>query len=629
MLTRWCALPVFLALLISAAPAAHAPYVFMAGNGSTVSVFDAHGLSETSSIPYPGLPLSAVFSPDGSKAFVTTGKIYVTDASTHKITGALPSPGAEILRISADGQRLYAANSDNSIWVYDLASGAVLTKIAFQVHDALYYSTADLQVSADGSLIVQLTVENRCGDEGCPPRDPPALLDEIDGSTFQVTHQVQPSNPYSTAISPDGSVIYVAAGANILEYAASTGAPLNPIAASANLLLVDGAAGRLYAGGGSTVTAITISNNQVAGQASTPYPVAALAVTPDSATLFAGGCGRTSNSAAYPCTAVEIATANMQAGATLPLAGFPGSLAVSPNGNELWAANRTPAQVTVAGSAVNKTVGAAEVAFSPYSLAVTPDGGKVYVSSAISGDITVVDGQTFARRASLNVGNGFNIVGENAVSPDGARAYMILDAIQVIDTATDQIVGKISDIPQSVAVSNNSQVLFTLDLTPATSVGAYSAATFQKLYSGRVGNVIASRLLISPANNELFVIADTSIQFVNPKPIQVVKTIGQGCLDAVLAPSGSLLYCLAPAPVSGAILNVLVYDTSSGDLTNTFSTNFFAPSGSVAITPDGASLFVSMPTPGAAVPAVLEKMNTATGAIAYADTILYGQIAIQ
>jgi len=147
--------------LASTMLAAHAPYVFMAGNGSTVSVFDAHALSENLSIPYPGAVFSTVFSPDGTTAYVSTGQIFITDASTHRITGKLPSNNAIILRISPDGQHLFAGNSDNSVWVYDLASNTVTAKIAFRVHNAPVYNTADLQVSQDGSLIVHSTNRNQ------------------------------------------------------------------------------------------------------------------------------------------------------------------------------------------------------------------------------------------------------------------------------------------------------------------------------------------------------------------------------------------------------------------------------------------------------------------------------------
>jgi len=57
-------------------------------------------------------------------------------------------------------------------------------------------------------------------------------------------------------------------------------------------------------------------------------------------------------------------------------------------------------------------------------------------------------------------------------------------------------VGTIADLPQSVAVSSDSQTIFTLDLGASTSIGAYSASTLQKLYSGTVGSNIPSRLLI-------------------------------------------------------------------------------------------------------------------------------------
>jgi len=127
----------------------------------------------------------------------------------------------------------------------------------------------------------------------------------------------------------------------------------------------------------------------------------------------------------------------------------------------------------------------------------------------------------------------------------------------------------------------------------------------------------------------LFVVGVTGIQIVSPNPIQVIMQIGQGCLDAGLSPDGSTLYCLTPASNSGAPVNVVAYNTTTGALTNTFPTGFFAPSGSIAITPDGASLFVSLETPVNSPGAVLEKIDVASGAISDANTPLYGMLAIQ
>jgi hypothetical protein len=98
--------------------------VFLAGNGSTVSVYNAHALRETGAIPYPGLPRSAVFAPDGSKAYVSTGPIFATNPATRRIEQQLPSRDAQVLRVSADGKRQFAANLDRGAWVYDLTTTA-------------------------------------------------------------------------------------------------------------------------------------------------------------------------------------------------------------------------------------------------------------------------------------------------------------------------------------------------------------------------------------------------------------------------------------------------------------------------------------------------------------------------
>lgn len=447
-----------LCLLIFRAAAGHsAPTLFMIGGASSVSIFDRATLTEQGFVAAPNFTQSVALSSDGTQAYIATGGgIRVVNAITHLLAGRLPSSNAAIVRLSPDGTRLYAANVNGSVWVYDTASGTVTQRIPFLVKDASFYGVADLTVSADGTLVALGSVESMCGEFGCPPGDPPALITEINGQSGTLIKRLPTAYVSSLAISGDDSSVYVAEGSVIVQVNAANGQTTATIPFAANRIALDSVAGRLYAGTANspyTLGVFSPSDDSSVGSVTLTGPVAALAFSPDHSTIFAGGCVVNEGDDPFPCPVAAISAGTLQASTSGTLTGSPADFAVSAGSNRLWVANGSGVELTAVNTGNNLVSGEAEISYSPFTMAVTPSGNKVYTAN-LDGTVSVINGYNLSRKKVLNVSaTPFNLLGDDCVSPDGKRAYVALDHLQVIDTSSDQIVGTITELPFGCVVS--------------------------------------------------------------------------------------------------------------------------------------------------------------------------------
>jgi YVTN family beta-propeller protein len=107
-------------------------------NGSCVSVIDVNQHKETKQIRPPGKPIrpmGIVTSPDGKRAYVTTGRsksVLVISTGADEITGTIADVGDRPwgIGITPDGKTLYTANGpSNDVSVIDVATMTVQQKI--------------------------------------------------------------------------------------------------------------------------------------------------------------------------------------------------------------------------------------------------------------------------------------------------------------------------------------------------------------------------------------------------------------------------------------------------------------------------------------------------------------------
>jgi YVTN family beta-propeller protein len=119
----------------------------------------------------------------------------------------------------------------------------------------------------------------------------------------------------------------------------------------------------------------------------------------------------------------------------------PEAIDVSPDGREVWAADREQDRVTVLDAATLDSLASLPTGRFPNRLKFTPDGRTVLVSNAAAGTLSVYDARSRRLAATLDLGPGperapdaMNPGGRSAVplgiqlAPDGRRAWVALNA---------------------------------------------------------------------------------------------------------------------------------------------------------------------------------------------------------
>lgn len=134
--------------------------------------------------------------------------------------------------------------------------------------------------------------------------------------------------------------------------------------------------------------------------------------------------------------------------AQVPAGEFPQAVAITPAGDQVWAANfgrgRSRSTVTVLSTRTNKVTTNITVGKHPTAVAFTPDGTTAYVTDAdltgkSAGTVAVIDTTTRRTTATIEVGTWPTAV---VVSPDGTRAYVTnagSGTLSVIDTTTSTV----------------------------------------------------------------------------------------------------------------------------------------------------------------------------------------------
>jgi len=141
----------------------------------------------------------------------------------------------------------------------------------------------------------------------------------------------------------------------------------------------------------------------------------------------------------------------------------------------------------------------------PLSLALSPDGKELYVACEASGTVIVVDTRTRQKAAEIAVGGQATDV---TFSPDGRRAYVSIrleDSVAVIDVAARKLVQKwrVGDEPHGVLTDPAGKWLYVLN-TAEDSVSVVDTAT-----GTEVRRLTASRnpasLALSPDRKRILV----------------------------------------------------------------------------------------------------------------------------
>ncbi len=314
-----------------------------------------------------GAPFAYVPSPDN--------QLTIVDTATNRIAGSLPTGANPAgVAVSPAGHRVYVSNfNEGTVTVVDALNLRVLSTIPVGAQPV------GLQVSPDGRKVAIATFG---------PNGPGRSISIFDVASGQVSTLGVGLGPSSVAYNASGSRLYVS---NYTDRSVSiidapnarnlltVGVPANPLG-----LVTNPSGSRVY----------VMHDN--------------------------------SNGAASQLSVID--TSSNQVIATIPLAGNPQWLAANPAGTRLYAAIGSTGSVTVIDTATNRVLfdfltGALSF---PTGVAVSSNGARIFVVDAGRSELSTWDTSTFARIASVPVGQnasafgdflGPDVVGNGADSP--------------------------------------------------------------------------------------------------------------------------------------------------------------------------------------------------------------------
>jgi YVTN family beta-propeller protein len=160
---------------------------------------------------------------------------------------------------------------------------------------------------------------------------------------------------------------------------------------------------------------------------------------------------------------IDTATDQVSTTITLPNGAGVSNLAISPDGQRVYATLLAENSILVIDASSNTVLDPAiDAGFSPAGIAVSPDGNLIYVTDAgASGGVAVIDAAAGTVMAEIALDNHPTAV---AFAPDGLSAYVTQAGINAdgeftvakIDTTASTVVGdpvEVGEFPTSIAVT--------------------------------------------------------------------------------------------------------------------------------------------------------------------------------
>jgi YVTN family beta-propeller protein len=301
-----------------------------------------------------------------------------------------------------------------------------------------------------------------------------------------------------------------------------------------------------------------------------------------------------------PLTAVPIPAI----GEPIAVGATPGFVAVSPNGRQLYVANRNAGVVTVVDSAVDAVTATIPVpAGPPQFLSFAPDGSRLYVSvfndERTIAAVAVIDTADNQVIATIPVRTRPYL---GAVTPDGSRLFVPnhdSGSISVIDTAENEVIEEVQVPP------NPHWIEFTPDGSRAY-VANHESNLVTQLDPGSLEVVDEVRVETSPHSVAVHpdrpLVANVnydsgSVTMIDTNSNTVVKSIpvGQNPQDITWSADGRFAYVATVTEDAVAVVSA-----------DSFTVTARLPVGdgptSVAVLPDGSRAYVSVLNAGVLAP---------------------------
>jgi YVTN family beta-propeller protein len=323
----------------------------------------------------------------------------------------------------------------------------------------------------------------------------------------------------------------------------------------------------------------------------------------------------------------------------------------------VYVANSNDGTVSVINATTNTVIATdtVTVGLSPEGVAVTPNNASVYVANSGGGTVSVIDTATSTVVATVQMQNfPFQI----AITPDGAFAYVTeflgdpapthqhralahapqqqaLVLLEVIDTATNQVVSSIANLnaPSAVAISPNGAFAYVADMCPpndnpcvevvstsnnqiVTTVPIPAATPFSEGSIAVTPDGSLVCVAVGVINGE---VTDLAIAFIATSNNTLLATLDTQTVSGIsfygfaTTPSG-FLYAAAFNPDGVYLVN-----PASQKLVETIQAGA-GPAGA-ALSPDGASVYVTDAGAAGAIGDTVSVVNTKTNSVTSTITV--------
>ena len=267
------------------------------------------------------------------------------------------------------------------------------------------------------------------------------VLDPASGSISTISGTID--SPFSTAVSPDGTRVYIA--------------------------------GYSYSGVSDGINVLDTGNNTLSILPMTGgYNFMGIAISPDGKKLYAARKNEN-----------DILVINVADGSNLSVGGFnfPGGVAVAPDNSKVYVSdygNNKVKAIATSGYAVTEIAGGSFDG--PWGIAVSPDGSVVYVANETGTTISVINAATNMVTDAIPVGSHVSAV---AVSPNGATMYAGYAAqggtdIFVIDTASKTVVSSIpvNETAEGISITPDGVRVVAANFSASTATIINTAGNF-------------------------------------------------------------------------------------------------------------------------------------------------------